>query len=77
MNRPASVYSVPGETALFSTPARALWEYVNYVSLDSFSLAVQPMSLMLLICLLKCLRSRIVCPSPEVINMLPDTGDVL
>lgn len=76
-NPPASVYSVPGETASFSTLSRALLEYVNYVSLASFSLAVQLMSLMLLIYLLKCLRSQIVSPFPKVINILSDTGNVL
>lgn len=77
VNQPASVYSVPGETALFSTLSRALLEYVNYVSLASFSLAGQLMSLMLLIYLLKCLRSQIICPFSKVINLLSGAGKVL
>lgn len=77
LNPPVSVYFLPGGATLFSTLSRALLEHLNYVSLPSFSLAVQLMPLMLLKYLLKCLISQIICPFPKVINVLTDSGNVL
>lgn len=77
LNSPVGEYFLPGGAALFSTLSRALLEYVNYVSLLSFSLALQLMPSMLLIYLLKCLISQIICPFPKEINILTDSGNVL
>lgn len=77
LNPPVSVNLLPGEAALSSTLSRALLEHGNYVSLPSFSLPVQLMPLMLLMYLLKCLTSRIICPLPKVLNILIDSGNVL
>lgn len=77
LNPPVSIYLLPGGAALFRTLSRALLERVNYVSLPSFSLAVQIIPLMSLIYLLKCLISQIICPFPKVIDILTDTGNVL
>lgn len=73
LNPPVSADFLPGGTALFSTLSRAVLEHVNYVSLPSFSFAVQLMLLMLLIYLLKCLISQIICQFPNAINVLTDS----